>query len=88
MLPIPRRYSHFLFGAIQSGLTSLVAAGIASAPFLSEGAFFRQWLGSWVVSWLVMLPIVLLAAPQIRRLSQVLTQSDESRGKAGSGTTR
>jgi hypothetical protein len=28
MLGIPRRYSHFVFGAIQAGLTSLIAAGI------------------------------------------------------------
>jgi hypothetical protein len=37
MLGIPRRYSHFVFGTIQAGLTSLIAAGIASAPFISIG---------------------------------------------------
>jgi hypothetical protein len=36
MLGIPRRYVHFVFGIIQSGLTSAVAAGIASLPFLAE----------------------------------------------------
>ena len=77
MLPIPRRHSHFLFGAIQSGLTSLVAAGVASAPFLTEGAFVRQWLFSWITSWLVMLPVVLLAAPRIRYLTQILTRQDD-----------
>ena len=33
MSRIPRRYSHFLLGPIQSGLTCAVAAGISSAPF-------------------------------------------------------
>ena len=32
MFGIPRRYSHFIFGVIQAGLTSLIAAGIASFP--------------------------------------------------------
>ena len=78
MLNIPRRYSHFIFGTIQSGLTSLIAAGIASTPFLHEGLFLKHWLGSWLVSWCAMLPIVLLAAPPIRRLSQLLTREDAS----------
>jgi hypothetical protein len=30
MLGIPRRYSHFIFGIIQSGLTSCIAAAVAS----------------------------------------------------------
>ena len=32
MLGIPRRYSHFVFGTIQAGLTSLIAAGIGAFP--------------------------------------------------------
>jgi hypothetical protein len=77
VLNIPRRYSHFVFGAIQSGLTSLVAAGIASTPLLREGIFLQHWLGSWIVSWCTILPIVLLAAPQIQQLAHLLTREDE-----------
>jgi hypothetical protein len=39
MLGIPRRYAHFIFAIIQSGLTSAVAAGIASLPLLATGGF-------------------------------------------------
>jgi hypothetical protein len=74
MLGIPRRHSHFVFGAIQSGLTSMIASGsqafccwqsaISSAtgspPGLSPGA--------------LMLPLVLIAAPAIRSLSLALTR--------------
>jgi hypothetical protein len=42
MLGIPRRHSHFVFGVIQSGLTSLVAAGIASYPFIAAGQFAQH----------------------------------------------
>jgi len=76
MLGIPRRYSHFVFGTIQAGLTSLIAAGIASAPFIGAGEFLSHWLPSWLISWAVMLPFVLFAAPFIRALSIVLTKEE------------
>ena len=47
---IPRRYSHFIFGAIQSGLTSLIAAGIASIPAQSVMLFFQHWMVSWLIA--------------------------------------
>jgi hypothetical protein len=74
MLAIPRRHSHFVFGAIQSGLTSLIAAGIASFPSPTLAQFFIHWLVSWLIAWAVMLPVVLLAAPGIRALAMALTR--------------
>ncbi len=76
MLGIRRRYAHFVFGVIQSGLTSAVAAGIASLPFLAEGSFVRQWLQSWLIAWLLMLPVVVFAAPAIQNLSLALTRDE------------
>jgi hypothetical protein len=73
---IPRRYAHFVFGVIQSGLTSAVAAGIASLPLLPSGAFLENWVSSWLLSWALMLPIVLFAAPLIRKASLFLTRED------------
>jgi hypothetical protein len=79
MFAIPRRYSHFVFGVIQSGLTSCIAAGIASLASLSTGHFLWNWLASWLVSWVAMAPLVLAAAPAIRSLSLALTR-DETAG--------
>jgi hypothetical protein len=76
MLGIPRRHSHFVFGVIQSGLTSLIAAAVASAPFYAEGAFIGHWLRSGLIAWLMMLPVVIFAAPMIRKLSLALTRQD------------
>jgi hypothetical protein len=76
MLGIPRRYLHFVFGTIQAGLTSAVAAAIASFPFLAEGSFLRRWLEAAMLSWLFMLPVVLFAAPTIRRLAVLLTREE------------
>jgi len=76
MLVIPRRYSHFVFGFIQSGLTCAIAAAIASFPLLRTGEFMANWLLSWVISWTTMLPLVLAAAPAIRSLSIRLTREE------------
>ena len=76
MLGIPRRYSHVVFGVIQSGLTSLIAAGIASFPAGSAMVFLGHWMLSWLIAWAAMLPVVLLAAPAIRAVSLRLTRDD------------
>ena len=73
-LRIPRRHGHFVFGVIQSGLTCLVAAGIASYPDSGPAGFIEHWLASWLISWLTMLPVVLLAAPVIRMFVDQLTR--------------
>ena len=76
MLGIPRRYGHFVYGVIQSGLTCAIAAAIASYPFMASGTFVAHWLQSWFIAWVMMLPIVLFAAPGIRNLTHILTRED------------
>jgi hypothetical protein len=51
-----------------------VAAAIASWPFFSQGGFVAHWLRAWALSWIMMLPIVIFAAPGIRRLVSSLTR--------------
>jgi hypothetical protein len=69
---VPRRYAHFLFGIIQSGLTCFIASGIASLPLIAEGEFLKSWLVAWLIAWATMLPVVILAAPMIRRIVESL----------------
>jgi Protein of unknown function (DUF2798) len=74
MVRIARKHSHFVFGGLQAGLTSLIAAGIASFPASTALQFFGHWMGSWLIAWAVMLPVVMLAAPFIRTASMALTR--------------
>jgi hypothetical protein len=76
MFAIPRRYSHFIFAVIQSGLTCLIAAGIASLPLVTIGQFLVHWLLSWIISWVMILPVVVLAAPLFRSVSFHLTSGE------------
>jgi len=78
MSRIPKRYSHFLFGFIQSGLTCAVAAGISSVPFFYSPEFASQWIKSWIISWAIMTPVVLLAAPLIQYAVNFLTRNESA----------
>jgi Protein of unknown function (DUF2798) len=80
MLGIPRRYSHFVFGVIQSGLISCIAAAAASFPLWETGKFLPNWILAWLISWAMMLPAVIFAAPPIRALSIALTRENQNQG--------
>ncbi|MBN8965895.1 MAG: DUF2798 domain-containing protein [Rhizobiales bacterium] len=81
MLGIPRRYSHFIFGVIQAGLTSFIAAAIASISLWGSGRFVSNWMVSWLISWVMMLPAVLFAAPAIQFVAVALTRDDSGTGR-------
>ena len=65
-MAIPRSYSHFLFGLIQSGFTTAIAAAIASAPLIHNGLFVTHWFSSWMLACAIMIPFVLLATPLLQ----------------------
>jgi Protein of unknown function (DUF2798) len=83
MLPIPRHFAHYVFGVIQSGITTFVASGIGSATALRGGTFLSSWMTAWIASWALLVPVVLLVAPLIRRASIALTRAPD--GDDGSG---
>jgi hypothetical protein len=70
---VPKRYGHFFYGVIQSCLTTGITACIASFSFLENGNFMAHWARLWLLSWATMLPVVVFAAPFIRRMTDRLT---------------
>jgi hypothetical protein len=73
---LPRRYAHFLFAIIQSGITTAVASAITSSRLAADDLLIASWFSSWLVSWATMVPIALLAAPAIRGLTLSLTSEE------------
>lgn len=72
---VPRQFAPYIFGSIQSALTTGIATAIAT--YQSGGIalnFMSRWLSSWGVSWLVMLPLVVGFAPIIQRLVMMITR--------------
>jgi hypothetical protein len=80
---IPRKYGDFVFGVIQAGLTSAIAAGVASTSFFGTFAFVENWFASWLFAWMTTIPIVLLAAPGIRRVVLAITIESGDRRPTG-----
>lgn len=72
----PRRYAHFLFAIIQSGITSAIASAIAFFRVATEASLISDWLTSWLAAWATMVPIVLFAAPVIKSVANSLTSEE------------
>ena len=72
-MAIPRRYSHVVFGVIQAGLTSVIASAVVVLAGPDQGASLMRLASSWFLSWAMMLPVVVLAAPFIRRAVEAMT---------------
>lgn len=75
-LKAPRRHAHFVYGVIQSGLTTALATAVATFNSLATESFLFHWLRSWAIAWALMLPVVVAAAPLLRRLTLCLTRQD------------
>lgn len=83
MLPIARHHAHYVFAVLQSGLTTVIASGIASVPMAKSGQFLTHWLSAWLASWVLMAPIVIVAAPFVRRAALALTKDETHPATAG-----
>ena len=81
MLYVPRRHAHYLYGVIQAGITCGVATLIAHLSFMQGSDASAGLFLSWLLSWLTMVPIVLLSAPLIRRAVNRLTVDDQGRSE-------
>ena len=74
LMKLPEKYSHFIFGIIQSCLTCAIVATINNAQgILREGGVIH-WINSFLLSWAVMVPVVIFIAPYVRKLTIKLTQ--------------
>jgi len=71
---IPHRYSHFVYGTIQSGVTTGIATAVATSGYEDGAIFLQRWTTTWGTSWLLMMPVVLFVAPAIQRLTALLTR--------------
>lgn len=74
---INRQYRPQVFGLLQSAITSAIAALIANPKGRALGPFMLSWSTTWLLTWLSMIPVVLLAAPYVRRLTDLIVQRED-----------
>ena len=79
MRRLPQRFAPFLFSVTQACVTTGLATAIATTDTTPLGlVFLERWMGSWMIAWAVMIPVVILAAPVIERSVAALTDSAPS----------
>jgi Zn-dependent protease with chaperone function len=75
MTKLPRRFAPFVYGIIQSGITTAIASGIATAQALGFNTLaVGAWIVAWLAAWAVMLPVVILIAPLIQKAVLSVTE--------------
>lgn len=73
--PVPARFAPILFGALLSGLMTLIISGIATYRNLGlPPDFLARWLVAYVNAWVLAFPTVLVVGPIVRRLVARLTR--------------
>lgn len=71
---IPRKFGGVVFAFILSGLMSLFVSGISTVRALGWVAdTLGLWTGAWLAAWVVAFPIVVIAAPPVRRFTDALS---------------
>ena len=72
---IPQRYAPVLFGLVLSGLMSAIVSAVATLRTIGLDAELPSiWAGSWITSWAIAFPTVLVVAPIARRLVGKVTR--------------
>ena len=80
---IPQRYEHVVFGLILSGLMSFIVWGISTVLALGFAPdFLMRWIGSWLPSWAVAFPAVLIVAPVARRIVGAMVRREDTTPEA------
>jgi Protein of unknown function (DUF2798) len=77
---VPKRFAPFLFPFLLSGFMTFLITGISMTRVLGidslvndPGNFLQIWIKTYVSSWLVAYPILLLVIPVVRRMVDWLT---------------
>ena len=78
---IPRKFGRAVFGLLLSGLMSFVVSGIST--FRAVGwvpDYLVLWTAAWLTAWLIAFPVVVVAAPLVRRFTDRILERERPTG--------
>ncbi len=76
---IPARFAPYLFGLILSGMMSFLVSGIATWRAVGmPDDFVMVWLPSWINSWAVAFPSLLLFRPVAQKIVGKITRPPDT----------
>jgi hypothetical protein len=83
MPKLSRSYAPFVYGVIQSGITTALSTAIATFGALGWSvAGIGPWLAAWALAWLMMLPLVIAISPLIQRAVNAVVEPPEMRTRS------
>jgi uncharacterized membrane protein len=79
MARLPNRFAPLVYGILQVAVTTAVATAVAVHQSSGLGpAYLWRWLTSWVAAFLMMLPVVVVISPVVKRVVAALTACEPS----------
>lgn len=77
MARVPKRFAPLLYGVVQAAITTAVSTAVAVYQWAGFGpAYLSGWLTSWAAALLMMLPVVVLISPLIKRVVSAATSEE------------
>jgi hypothetical protein len=73
MAALSSRFEPYVFAAIQSALTTGFTCAVAMRDLPLTASSAVRFLISWALAWGIVLPLVLAAAPYIRKVAKAVT---------------
>jgi ABC-type glycerol-3-phosphate transport system permease component len=68
-MKVDRRFGPYIYGIVQSGITTAVATAIATERQTGlTSQFANEWASAWALAWLAMVPVVICVSPLIQRV--------------------
>lgn len=72
-MKIPSRYQTYVHGILLTGMMTFFVTCIATWNAIGFSPdFLVKWMGSWISSWAVAFPTILVVGPLVRRLTATL----------------
>jgi len=82
---MPARFAPYLYGLLLSGFMSCVVSGIATVRSVGFPPDLHWlWLTSWLSSWAVAFPAVLVVAPTVRLIVSKVVRDEPSKANTSS----